>query len=89
KGGRPYGHRAGLCLETQHFPDSPNRPDFPSTILRPGEAYSSRTVFAFSAAGCSGFRARSCPASRRPDGSAPSARRRRRSARRSARGSRA
>ena len=51
KGGRPYGHRAGLCLETQHFPDSPNRPDFPSTILGPGEAYSSRTVFAFSAAG--------------------------------------
>ena len=38
----------GLCLETQHFPDSPNQPGFPSTILRPGSAYRSRTVFAFS-----------------------------------------
>jgi aldose 1-epimerase len=47
KGGRPYTHRAGLCLETQHFPDSPNRPDFPSTILRPGETLRSQTVFAF------------------------------------------
>jgi len=36
---------AGLCLETQHFPDSPNQPGFPSTILRPGSAYRSRTVF--------------------------------------------
>jgi aldose 1-epimerase len=40
---------AGLCLETQHFPDSPNHPQFPPTILRPGERYRSRTVFAFSA----------------------------------------
>jgi galactose mutarotase len=47
KGGHVYGHRFGFCLETQHFPDSPNEPDFPSTILRPGEEYSSRTVFAF------------------------------------------
>ncbi len=47
KGGRVYGHRAALCLETQHFPDSPNHPNFPSTILRPGETYRSRTVFAF------------------------------------------
>jgi len=42
-----YGHRSGLCLETQHFPDSPNQPSFPSTILRPGEEYRSTTVFAF------------------------------------------
>jgi len=48
KGGHVYGHRNGLCLETQHFPDSPNHPNFPSTILRPGARYQSRTVFAFS-----------------------------------------
>ena len=48
KGGRTYGHRGGLCLETQHFPDSPNQPRFPSIILRPGTTYRSRTVFAFS-----------------------------------------
>jgi aldose 1-epimerase len=48
KAGRVYGHRYGLCLETQHFPDSPNHPNFPSTILRPGDAYRSRTVFRFS-----------------------------------------
>jgi aldose 1-epimerase len=41
------GARQGLCLETQHFPDSPNQPGFPSTILRPGSTYRSRTVFAF------------------------------------------
>lgn len=40
---------AGIALETQHFPDSPNRPDFPSTVLRPGETYRSRTEFRFSA----------------------------------------
>lgn len=40
---------AGVCLETQHFPDSPNRPNFPSSILRPGETFRSRTAFAFSA----------------------------------------
>jgi aldose 1-epimerase len=48
KGGRVYGHRTGLCLETQHFPDSPNHANFPTTILRPGQRYQSRTVFAFS-----------------------------------------
>jgi aldose 1-epimerase len=48
KGGHAYGHRNGLCLETQHFPDSPNQPAFPSTILRPGEAYTSRTLHRFS-----------------------------------------
>jgi len=47
KGGRVYGHRYGFCLETQHFPDSPNHPPFPSTILRPGKAFESRTVFTF------------------------------------------
>ena len=47
KAGRVYAHRAGFCLETQHFPDSPNQPAFPSTILRPGEEYRSRTVFGF------------------------------------------
>ena len=47
KSGHVYGPRAGFCLETQHYPDSPNQPDFPSTILRPGEQYRSRTVFAF------------------------------------------
>lgn len=47
KGGRVYGHRAALVLETQHFPDSPNHSNFPSTILRPGETYQSRTVFTF------------------------------------------
>jgi aldose 1-epimerase len=48
KGGKPYGLHAGLCLETQHFPDSPNHPDFPSTELRPGERYHTVTVFSFS-----------------------------------------
>jgi aldose 1-epimerase len=47
KGGRPYPRRSGFCLETQHFPDSPNHPAFPSTILRPGEEYRSRTVWRF------------------------------------------
>jgi aldose 1-epimerase len=47
KNGRVYAQRWGLCLETQHFPDSPNRPNFPSTILRPGAEYRSRTVFTF------------------------------------------
>jgi aldose 1-epimerase len=47
KGGHVYGSRTGFCLETQHFPDSPNRPNFPSTVLRPGEHYRSTTVFRF------------------------------------------
>lgn len=47
KNGRPYTHRSGFCLETQHFPDSPNQLDFPSTIVRPGEMYRSRTIFEF------------------------------------------
>jgi aldose 1-epimerase len=48
KGGTVYQHRAGLCLETQHFPDSPNHPDFPTTELRPGEKYRQTTVYRFS-----------------------------------------
>ncbi len=44
----PFARRAGLCLEPQHFPNSPNEPSFPSTILRPGETYASRTEFRFS-----------------------------------------
>ncbi|MEO6526524.1 MAG: aldose epimerase family protein [Gemmatimonadaceae bacterium] len=45
KSGHVYRHRYGFALETQHYPDSPNKPSFPSTILRPGETYRSRTVF--------------------------------------------
>ena len=47
--GRRYGRHEALALETQHFPDSPNHPQFPSAILRPGERYASATVYAFSA----------------------------------------
>ena len=49
KGGKTYARRSGLCLETQHFPDSPNKPQFPSCILRPGEEYRHVTVYRFSA----------------------------------------
>lgn len=49
KGGKVYKHRYGFCLETQHFPDSPNKPNFPSTTLKKGARYQSTTVFAFSA----------------------------------------
>jgi aldose 1-epimerase len=48
KGGKVYGHRTGFCLETQHFPDSPNKPAFPSTVLKSGEQYKSVTVYRFS-----------------------------------------
>ena len=47
KGGRVYPHRSGFCLETQHYPDSPNQPKFPTTTLRPGEEYKSQTIFKF------------------------------------------
>ena len=47
-GGGTYGPRSGFCLETQHFPDSPNQPTFPNTLLRPGEIYETETVFSFS-----------------------------------------
>jgi aldose 1-epimerase len=49
KAGVVYEQRTGLCLETQHFPNSPNQPDFPSTVLQPGETYRSTTVYRFSA----------------------------------------
>jgi aldose 1-epimerase len=45
--GAVYEHRTGLCLETQHFPDSPNHPAFPSTVLRPGQTLKSETVWEF------------------------------------------
>ncbi|GGK17440.1 aldose 1-epimerase [Deinococcus malanensis] len=47
KGGQTYDQHWGICLETQHFPDSPNQPHFPSTVLRPGETYTSQTCYAF------------------------------------------
>jgi len=49
KGGRAYERRHGFCLETQHFPDSPNKPNFPTTTLKPGGRYTQTTVFKFSA----------------------------------------
>jgi len=48
KSGRSYVHRGGFCLETQHYPDSPNQPAFPSTIVEPGKPYRSSTAFKFS-----------------------------------------
>ena len=47
KAGKAYQKRYGFCLETQHYPDSPNQPDFPSSILRPGERYLEKTVYRF------------------------------------------
>ncbi len=49
KGGKPYGQHAGFCLETQHYPDSPNKPNFPPTVLEPGKKFTSLTVHKFSA----------------------------------------
>ncbi len=49
-GGQAYRQGDGVCLETQHYPDSPNRPEFPSTVLRPGETFQSTTVHRFSVA---------------------------------------
>jgi aldose 1-epimerase len=46
--GRAYRSGDGLCFETQHFPDSPNRPSFPSTVLRPGEVFRTETEYVFS-----------------------------------------
>ena len=48
KGGAAYGDRHGFCLETQFYPDSPNRPGFPSCVLKAGEEYHSTTIFSFS-----------------------------------------
>jgi aldose 1-epimerase len=53
RGGAAWRQGDGLALETQHLPDSPNQPTFPSTVLRPGEQYRTRTVFRFSAAAAS------------------------------------
>jgi aldose 1-epimerase len=49
KSGRRYVKRGGLCLEAQHFPDSPNRPAFPSVVLEPGETYRQTTVYRLTA----------------------------------------
>ena len=49
KGGIAYPKYGALCLETQHFPDSPNRPNFPSTVLKPGTKFHSKTIYKFSA----------------------------------------
>jgi aldose 1-epimerase len=49
KSGKPYGRRTGFCLETQHYPDSPNKRDFPSTVLRRDGSYKTTTVYKFSA----------------------------------------
>ena len=48
KHGIPYAHRTAVCLETQHYPDSPNKPQWPSVVLRPGETYHSRCIYRFS-----------------------------------------
>lgn len=47
KSGQRYSHREGFCLETQHFPDSPNKSNFPSPILEPGSNYSQTTIYKF------------------------------------------
>jgi aldose 1-epimerase len=47
-GGVPYDHRTGFCLESGHYPDSPNHPEFPTTVLNPGETYKTRTIYRFS-----------------------------------------
>jgi aldose 1-epimerase len=47
RGGSAHGPRTGFCLETQHFPDSPNKPGFPTTLLRPGEVYRTSTRYLF------------------------------------------
>jgi aldose 1-epimerase len=50
RGGKPYVKRSGLCLETQHYPDSPNKPAFPSVVLRPGQTYKTSTQYTFGVA---------------------------------------
>lgn len=49
KGGKVYKQRYGFCLETQHYPDSPNRPNFPTVVLKPGQKFESTTIYKFSA----------------------------------------
>ena len=48
KGGHKYGPRGAVCFETQHYPDSPNHPEFPTTVLEPGQQFQSTTIYAFS-----------------------------------------
>lgn len=48
KEGKDYGYRSAFCLETQHFPDSPNQSNFPSTVLKPGDTYKTKTIYKFS-----------------------------------------
>ena len=48
KGGKTYKYRSGFCMEPQHFPDSPNKPNFPSVVLKPGEKYHSTSIYQFS-----------------------------------------
>jgi Galactose mutarotase and related enzymes len=48
KGGKPYPYRSAFCLEAQHFPNSPNEPEFPSTVLKPGDIYRQKTIYRFS-----------------------------------------
>ena len=48
KGGQVYGQRYGFCLETQHYPDSPNKPQFPTTTLKKGARYRTTTIYKFS-----------------------------------------
>ncbi len=48
KNEQEYPHRSGFCLETQHYPDSPNKKNFPSTLLKPGQRYSQTTIYKFS-----------------------------------------
>ena len=47
-GGKPFNHRSGMCLESGHYPDSPNHPDFPTTVILPGETFKSTTIYRFS-----------------------------------------
>ena len=48
KGGKTYGPKSAICLETQHYPDSPNHANFPSTVLNPGDTFTSTTIYKFS-----------------------------------------
>ena len=47
KGDSRYPARSAVCFETQHYPDSPNKPEYPSTLLRAGETFRSQTIFSF------------------------------------------
>ncbi len=62
-GGRTYRQSDGFTLETQHFPDSPNQPSFPSTVLEPGEDFTSTTTYIFSTTGSSGLQTGQTPTS--------------------------